>query len=133
VSLEASLILVRRLARWAFPFYAVLIFSLTHWPNLKIPVPGRPDLIVHMVVFGGWTVLVTACGFFGAWWSHRNIALSATLAAVYAAFDEATQGIPIIQRYPALDDWGANLLGVTTGALIMLMLAEILQRRMRAQ
>lgn len=127
-----SLAGLHRPARWIFPFYAALVFYLTHRPNTQLPIGGRFDLLVHMVVFGGWTVLITACGFFGPWYSHRNLALSAFVSACYAAFDEALQLYPPLKRVAALDDWGANMLGVAAAALLMLTIAEFFRRRMPA-
>lgn len=105
-----------------FACYAVLLATATHWPQLTVPVPGRPDLVVHLVVFGLWTALCIAAGFFGPALSSRNIVYSAAAAAIIAGVDEATQAIPILNRHAAPDDAAANLLGVlvATGAAALL-------------
>ncbi|MFM9996589.1 MAG: hypothetical protein ACKVU4_12415 [Phycisphaerales bacterium] len=102
----------RALARRAFFLYVPVLFLATHWPNFKIPVPGRPDLIVHAAVFGLWTAVLIACGFFGPALAWRNIGWSVPIAAVYSGIDEGLQAIPFIQRHAAWDDWCANLIGV---------------------
>lgn len=102
----------RALARRTFFVYVPLLFLATHWPNFQIPVPGRPDLIVHAAVFGLWTAVLIACAFFGPALSWRNIAWCTLIAAVYSGVDEGLQAVPWIRRHAAWDDWGANLIGV---------------------
>ncbi len=115
----------------AFPIGVVAIFLLTHWPKLTIPLPGRPDLVAHLVVFGTWTILCIACGFFGPWHSARNIARSVVVSVAYSAVDEALQAIPFIRRFAAWDDWCANVVGVALGGLVMLAAAWWYQRSTR--
>ncbi len=119
-------------SRIAFLIGVVGIFLLTHWPKLAIPLPGRPDLVAHLVIFGTWTILCTACGFFGPWHSARNIGKSVAVSVAYSAFDEALQAIPFIQRQAAWDDWCADVVGVAVGGLVMLAAAWWYQRKIRA-
>lgn len=107
----------------AFWIYALIVFGLTHFPGVKIegPIP-RPDLIVHITVFGLWTALCIACGFFGTPLSTRNILLSGLVSLIYSALDEGSQAIPMFIRVAAWDDWLANAAGViivTFGALLL--------------
>lgn len=107
------------MARRAFWLYVPALFLLTHWPGAHIPMPGRPDLLAHLTIFGVWTALLISAGFFGPPLSWRNIGVCAAVAAAYSGFDEALQAIPFVRRHAAWDDWGANLLGVaaaTAGA-----------------
>lgn len=121
---------MRRWVRAGFALYALVIFVLTHMPKLKIEGPiARTDLIIHMGVFGLWTLLITACEFFGPALSARNIARSGVVALVYSAFDEGTQAIPILGRVCAWDDWFANAFGVVTAVVAMLVAGRWQQRR----
>lgn len=101
--------------------FVLIVYFLTHAPGVKIegPIP-RPDLIIHMTVFGLWTLLCIACGFFAAPLAPRNILACGAIALAYSAFDEGTQAIPVLNRVCALDDWLANAAGVavaTAGVL----------------
>jgi len=100
---------VRRLAFWG---YAALLFTGTHWPALTLPGRGRPDLYIHFTIFGLWTALLIAAGFFGPPLSSRNIIAALAIAPIYAAIDEGLQAIPWIQRNAALDDWACNVGGI---------------------
>lgn len=108
----------RRVAFW---LYVPALFTATHWPQLRLPPSGRPDLVVHLALFGTWTGLLIACGYFGRSLSGRNIGLCWLVGGLYAAMDEALQAIPALGRTAAWDDWGANLLGVTGAALVALL------------
>lgn len=102
----------RLVFRVAFVTYVPVLFAGTHWPNLELPADGRPDLMVHLVAFGLWTVLLIGAGFFGPALSWRNIFRAAPVAVVYTALDEASQAVPVLNRHAALDDFAANLLGI---------------------
>lgn len=110
--------------RAAFWTYAAALFVGTHWPKLTIPASGRPDILVHAVVFGVWTGLLVAAGFFGPVRSMRNVVVAWAVAAVWSGVDEALQAIPFIRRNAAWDDWAANLAGVTLAAVIALVVAR---------
>jgi VanZ family protein len=112
----------RLIARLAFAAYALLLFTLTHIPNVKIEATWRPDLLMHLVAFGGWTLFLILAGFFGPVFSFRNIASAAALGAAYGAIDEALQAIPFIHRHAAVDDWLADCLGVALGCAAALIL-----------
>ena len=109
-----------RVRRWAFAAFAVAVFVATHWPNLQLPGTGRPDLLVHVVVFAAWTAMLILAGFFGPPFSLRNIGMAALIAPVYAAIDEGLQAIPFIRRHAAFDDWGANVSGIAFACLAAL-------------
>jgi len=121
-------------ARWAVPafiLYALILFTGTHWPNLRIESAyvKRPDLILHLTAFGTWTTLLWASGVVGrrgAWASPVRAGLAGVL---YAAFDELSQGIPGLGRTVAWDDYAADCLGVLAGVLASLVLTAWLRRR----
>lgn len=116
--------------RRAFFAYALLLFTLTHWPSLRIETDvSRPDLIIHATAFAIWTVLFASCAFFGAPGSRRNLGMCALIGVVYACIDEALQGLRFINRHAAVDDALADILGVAIGILAMAFLARRTRRR----
>lgn len=118
-------------ARIVFVCFALVLVTLTHWPNLEIDIEviQRPDLVAHFGAFGLWTLLLIAASFFGPMLSTRNIALATLVAAIYAPLDELTQGIPGVNRHVSMFDLAANLGGVAGASLFMLLVARIRQRR----
>ena len=119
--------LFRALARVAFVTYALVLVTATHWPQLRIeggPVP-RPDLFIHVTAFGLWTCLLIATQLLGPWRSKPAIAKAVVVGLIYAAVDEGTQAIPALGRTVALDDYGANALGVTLAGVAAMIAAAI--------
>ena len=119
-----------RAARLAFWGYAVALFALTHWPKLQLPGPHNTDKVVHVAVFGMWTALLIAAGFFGRILARRNLATCLVIAPVYAAIDEALQAIPVLHRSAEFADYYANLGGI---ALAGLAAAAVIWLRTRAK
>lgn len=114
--------------RLFFAAYVALIFTLTHWPALTVPIPiKRPDILAHVVVFGTWCILATVCGLHGRVLSARNILWSWILAIAYASVDEGLQYPAFVKRAADWDDFWANMLGVTVGALIMVAVAGMVK------
>jgi len=113
-----------RLSRIAFTCYVLLIFTATHWPQLKLPGPGRSDLWIHMSVFSLWTALLAMTAWLGPRWSRANITSCAVATLAYAAFDESTQYFSP-GRTVALDDFGANAAGVLLGSFALLAIAAL--------
>lgn len=118
-----------RTVRWVFWPYAAVILALTHWPGVVIegPIP-RPDIVVHVAVFGVWTSLCIACAFFGERWRPRSIVISAAASLAYALLDEWTQSIPALRRVAAWDDAAANAAGVAAATITAFALAPRLRR-----
>lgn len=83
--------------------------TLTHWPSLSLGPPSDPgpDKIVHMIAFG----LLAAGAWFSGWF--RSLVLLWVMGAVWAALDEWSQGLEIFDRRRDLEDWFADVLGVT--------------------
>jgi len=103
-----------------FATYALCIFILTHWPNLKINAPiHRPDLLAHLAVFSLWMILACCCRFHGPILSARNIFWSFILTIAYAGLDEGAQYPDFVQRTAAWDDYWFDVLGVVLGTLAM--------------
>lgn len=107
--------------------YALVVVVLTHWPQLTLPAQAisRPDLLVHVVVFGGWALLLARSGWFGRWWTGRNLVWSWVVALAYAGLDEWTQAIPAIKRWAMWDDFAANVIGVSSGMAAAAVLAVL--------
>lgn len=120
-----------RAPRWraAFAVYALALFTATHWPQLKLPAGDipRPDLLVHLVAFGGFAFLVHRCRFFGR--GLRNTIGAFAVSIAYAAFDEGTQAIPIIRRHAVWSDFLANVVGVIAGTLAGMAYASFASKR----
>jgi len=113
-----------------FVCYAILHFTLTHWPNLQVPGPlVRTDLVAHLTFFATWTILLTVAGFFGSVLSTRNLGLCWLCGLANGLLDEALQGIPIVSRHCAWDDATANMAGATTAILVFLTVAMVKWRR----
>lgn len=119
----------RTAALAGFVVYALILVTLTHWPNLEIHGPiERPDLVIHLGAFGLWALLFSACGWFGPATSWRNVRWTWPIGLAYAALDEITQGLPGVHRHVALDDWCANATGITLACIAMLTLGRWLRR-----
>ena len=105
--------------RGVFVLYALALVTATHWPGLAIQSPGfsRLDLVIHAVSFAAWTVLCTACAFFGPATGRRNLARSIPLALVYALADEFTQAIPALHRTLDPLDLAANGVGILLASI----------------
>jgi len=108
---------VNTLARAAFVVYALVLVTLTHWPNLKVDagIP-RTDLWAHATAYGLWTLLLLAAGWLGPRLSWKNLALGTPVALAWAGLDELSQGIPGLGRFVTWADYGANAVGVLIGS-----------------
>jgi hypothetical protein len=113
-------------ALFLFGIYAVILFFATHWPRLALPLGPipRPDLLQHLVAFGVWSALFTACGIFGRWNSGRNIAWSLAVGILYACIDEGLQAIPVIRRVFGWEDMAFNVFGILIGVPLILLAAK---------
>ncbi len=122
-------LLTWKFARPVFLLYAIALAIGTHIPGVRIEgsVP-RPDILVHVAAFGMWATLLIWCRFFGAALSWRNVFVSAGIAVIYAAIDEATQGIPALKRTVAIEDFLAGVLGVV-GAVFAAWMARVALQR----
>lgn len=120
--------------RWVFVVFAAALFVGTHWPNLKVDVPmvERPDLLVHMCVFGAWFVFLWLSALVGRPVSWMTVLKCAIVAVAYAAVDESMQAIPWVRRHAAWDDFGANCLGIGVAASVAWMVVWVIERGRRA-
>ncbi len=106
-------------ARVGFVVWALIVVTLTHWPQLQIDtgIP-RTDLWAHFTVMFIWTTLLMLTGWLGPRGSWRNPALAVPLAIAYAGLDEISQGIPGLGRIVAWSDFAANCIGVEIAAVV---------------
>lgn len=113
----------RRIRVAAFIAFAILLFTGTHWPKLRIegPIP-RPDLVVHFVAFGLWGLTLCVSGLLGEPGTIRNAARCLGVGLVYAAIDESLQLIPILGRTFGLDDYAFNVIGLVMGTSLSLLI-----------
>lgn len=114
----------RRWWCWAFWAFAVTLAVGLLWPNAQLPpVINRPDLVVHAVSYGMFTALLFASGLcvrprstLGRTW--RSLRWTVLIALIFSTVTETLQGIPILKRTSAFDDWLANLSGIVLGVII---------------
>lgn len=95
--------------RAVFVVVVILAFVATHWPRLELAgTGGAPlDKLAHALNFAVLTALLWQTG-----WVRRLAVLPAVMVA-WSSFDELTQGIPGLGRTVDLDDWLANLAGLS--------------------
>ncbi|MCA9273500.1 MAG: VanZ family protein [Phycisphaerales bacterium] len=113
--------------RWlrisAFVAIAVLLFVGTHWPKLRIEGPiKRPDLAIHFIAFGLWSLTLCVSGLLGEPGTRLNAGRCFVIGVVYAAFDESSQLIPALGRFAGLDDYAFNVIGLIIGCSLSLLI-----------
>ena len=118
----------RRLWRIAFWCYVPILFTATHTPGVNLEAKIRIDLVVHLGAFGTWAGLLTLAAYFGPWFSWRNVQAVWPIAVVYAAIDESLQAIPWVHRHAAVDDWCANVLGISLACATLMILGRSRRR-----
>lgn len=118
------------LTRLAFIAWALLLFTLTHWPNLSVDagIP-RTDLWAHAIGYATWTALFIATGWAGKRGTWKSVGLGMPIALLYAGLDESSQGIPILGRFVTWEDFAANSVGVWIGAAVWVVALLVLDAR----
>jgi len=116
--------------RLAFIAWALLLFTLTHWPNLKVDagIP-RTDLWGHAIGYSVWAGLFIATGWAGKRGTWKSIGLGMPIAVLYSGLDELSQGIPILGRFVTWEDFAANSLGVWIGSAAWVVALLVLDAR----
>lgn len=116
-----------------FAAYAMLLFTMTHWPALTFQGPvARSDLYVHFGAFGLWAFLLGCTGLLGRIDHWRTWRATLAMGLGYAAFDESLQVVPWLRRWAAFDDLMANFGGILLGTLALAALGTLLARSRRA-
>jgi len=110
---------LERAAGWALWVYWPLLAVMTHWPNLKLPMPPptpldevlQIDKLAHIIGFGGLMVLVLLCGLGRRLsWSMR-CAVALAICMGYAVANELSQSwIP--DRTVSIADLVANFIAI---------------------
>ena len=126
--------LLKRIATPAAAFYWVALYVGTHIPNPKVlDALHVSDKVLHFsAYFGLYLVLAIRNRIsHGAWPTVRQTVILAAITSLYSAFDEITQGIPIINRHPDVMDAVADCTGVLT-AIFVVSIVDWNERRIRA-
>lgn len=104
------------LRHWRTAAAAALVCAMvaTHWPRLELGVREQPiDKFLHAATYGVLTMLLAHTRWFRSLW------MPMLLLALLGVLDEFTQAIPGLGRTCDLDDWVADVLGITMAASIM--------------
>jgi hypothetical protein len=108
------------LSRGVFAVAVLISLAVLFAPGSDVPsAPPGVDKLVHGSVFA--VLAVT-----GRWAGIRRAVLAALLV-LYGGVSELIQGVPALDRDPAVGDWLADVVGVLLGLLLW----AGLQRRAR--
>jgi hypothetical protein len=109
------------LSRGVFAVAVLVSLAVLFAPGSDVPsAPPGVDKLVHGSLFA--VLAVTGR------WAGMGRSLMGALLVLYAAVSELIQGIPALDRDPAVGDWVADVVGVLLGLLVW----ARLQRRARA-
>jgi hypothetical protein len=110
------------LSRGVFAVTVLVSLAVLFAPGADVPsAPPGVDKLVHGALFA-------ALALTGRWAGVARGVL-AGLLVLYAAGSELLQGIPALQRDPAVGDWVADVVGVLLGLLLWGLLARRGARR----
>jgi VanZ family protein len=99
------------LSRGVFAVTVLISLAVLFTPGGDVPsAPPGVDKVVHATLFAALAVT-------GSWAGVRRGVL-AGLLVIWGAVSEVLQGIPVLDRDPALGDWVADVLGALAGLLI---------------
>ena len=106
----------------AIAVYWLALYVGTHIPNPDMLIgPHVSDKVLHFsAYFGLYLVLAVRIRIVHeAWPTMRQTVILATMTSLYSAFDEITQGLPIINRHPDIMDAVADCAGVVTAIFVV--------------
>lgn len=127
-------LILKRVATPAAAIYWLALYVGTHIPNPDMLIGAHvSDKILHFsAYFGLYMVLAVRIRIVHeAWPTMRQTIILAAMTSLYAAFDEITQGIPIINRYPDIMDAVADCGGIAA-AIFVVGIADWSEKRIRA-
>ena len=123
-----------KVATPAAAIYWLALYVGTHIPNPDMLI-GRhvSDKVLHFgAYFGLYLVLAVRIRILReAWPTIWQTIILAAIASLYSAFDEITQGIPIINRHPDIMDAVADCGGVVA-AIFVVGIVDWSEKRIRA-
>ncbi len=125
---------LKRLATPAAACYWLALYVGTHIPNPDMLIgPHVSDKVLHFAAyFGLYLVLATRIRILHENWPTRQqTILLAAMTSLYSAFDEITQGLPIINRHPDIMDAIADCGGVVA-AIFIVGIIDWTENRIRA-
>lgn len=126
--------LLKRLATPAAAGFWILLYVSTHVPNPDAIVDTHlGDKVLHFsAYFALFVVLAVRIRIIHESWPNRRQTVNLwIITSLYAAFDEITQGIPIINRYPDVMDAVADCSGVIA-AIVLVQIIGWCEGKLRA-
>jgi VanZ family protein len=126
--------ILKRVVTPAAATYWLALYVGTHIPNPDMLIGANvSDKILHFsAYFGLYLVLAVRMRILNeAWPTKRQTIILAAMTSLYSAFDEITQGIPIINRHPDIMDAVADCGGVVA-AILVVGIADWSEKRIRA-
>jgi VanZ family protein len=125
---------LKRVATPAAASYWLALYIGTHSPNPDMLIGAHvSDKVLHFsAYFGLYLVLAIRIRILHeAWPTMRQTIILAAMTSLYSAFDEITQGIPIINRHPDIMDAVADCGGVVA-AILVVGIVDWSEKRIRA-
>lgn len=125
---------LKKVATPAAAIYWLALYVGTHIPNPEMLIGAHvSDKVLHFsAYFGLYLVLAVRIRILSdAWPTMRQTIILAAMTSLYSAFDEITQGIPIINRHPDLMDAVADCSGVVS-AILVIGIVDWSEKRIRA-
>lgn len=125
---------LKKVATPAAAIYWLALYVGTHIPNPEMLIgPHVSDKVLHFsAYFGLYLVLAVRIRILSdAWPTMRQTIILAAMTSLYSAFDEITQGIPIINRHPDIMDAVADCAGVVS-AIFVIGIVDWSEKRIRA-
>ena len=125
---------LKKVATPAAAIYWLALYVGTHIPNPDMLIgPHVSDKVLHFsAYFGLYLVLAVRIRILSeAWPTMRQTIILAAMTSLYSAFDEITQGIPIINRHPDIMDAVADCAGVAA-AILVVGIVDWSEKRIRA-
>lgn len=125
---------LKKVATPAAAIYWLALYVGTHIPNPDMLIgPHVSDKVLHFsAYFGLYLVLAVRIRILSdAWPTMRQTIILAAMTSLYSAFDEITQGIPIINRHPDIMDAVADCAGVVS-AILVVGIVDWSEKRIRA-
>lgn len=125
---------LKKVATPAAAIYWLALYVGTHIPNPDMLIgPHVSDKVLHFSAYIGlYLVLAVRIRILSdAWPTMRQTIILAAMTSLYSAFDEITQGIPIINRHPDIMDAVADCSGVVS-AILVIGIVDWGEKRIRA-